>query len=377
MKKILYILSLAALVCACDKNDVIEAQLELDNIYVITDDPNDAVKHRTYEIYEKYGVPVYFNDTIGEVLVGTTASGDPYYRYETIDLSWTFDTYQRLTYQFEYITDPELQLEMLDVVEYYLENAAAPLWPYMFFITKSMQTVSRDGKNTVSKVNSEYQLGNFRVITFIVDNWEAKDPMVVMDELKMKYVSEKIAIFTEDVEAFGTVSHDYYDAFWDALHTALGTTLEDDGYGVAPMVINGYDLGAYLGEELSGYWDESLNEWIDAYYTRVPSLHSLINYVYTGSIMSKNRGRYTAEELEVLWDLGHYAIGVFGFVSGNPVYPATRAVADVDSDLSSYLNIILNTTDADFRAEWGSCPMVMEKYEILYRVITEELGLTL
>ena len=50
---------------ACSKESTLESRINLDELYVIQDDPDDPVKHRIYEIYETYGIPVYFNDTMG------------------------------------------------------------------------------------------------------------------------------------------------------------------------------------------------------------------------------------------------------------------------------------------------------------------------
>ena len=45
---------------ACSKEITLESRINLDELYVIQDDPDDPVKHRIYEIYETYGIPVYF-----------------------------------------------------------------------------------------------------------------------------------------------------------------------------------------------------------------------------------------------------------------------------------------------------------------------------
>ena len=50
------------LMIACSKESTLESRINLDELYVIQDDPDDPVKHRIYEIYETYGIPVYFND---------------------------------------------------------------------------------------------------------------------------------------------------------------------------------------------------------------------------------------------------------------------------------------------------------------------------
>ena len=63
MRRFIYI-CFCLLMIACSKESTLESRINLDELYVIQDDPDDPVKHRIYEIYETYGIPVYFNDTI-------------------------------------------------------------------------------------------------------------------------------------------------------------------------------------------------------------------------------------------------------------------------------------------------------------------------
>lgn len=81
---------LACLLLACQKEDGITPGTGFENLYTIQDDPNDSIQHKRYELYTTYGVPVFFNDTIGKVFVKTDVNGDSVFRYETLDLNWAF-----------------------------------------------------------------------------------------------------------------------------------------------------------------------------------------------------------------------------------------------------------------------------------------------
>lgn len=374
MKKILYFFLPLLLICSCQKDEILDSeQLQMDNLYTITDDPNDSIQHRVYEIYEKYGVPVYFNDTIGQVLVTTDVNGQPYYRYETLDLGWDFDSYENLTYQFDYITDPGRKMELLDAVEYYLDNVAKSLRPYAFFITEGMRTVSRDGKNTTSEITTDYRF-NFRVVSLIAGNWTS-EPEVVMSDLERSYVTSKITFFTADLEEFNEISKEYLNQSYESLHRDIGTQFTTVGSGYQLVTyINGIDLIDALG---------TIDDWYYGSIPRTPLMRNLLDYLYGGNIESfgddlAGNNIYNEEEKELLWSIAHYTCGIFGFVSCNSSLPwRNTAPKDANDDLQGYLKIILNTTDKDFRAEWANCPLVMEKYEILYRIITEELGVEL
>ena len=77
---------LACLLLACQKEDGITPGTGFENLYTIQDDPNDSIQHKRYELYTTYGVPVFFNDTIGKVFVKTDVNGDSVFRYETLEL---------------------------------------------------------------------------------------------------------------------------------------------------------------------------------------------------------------------------------------------------------------------------------------------------
>ena len=118
------------LMIACSKESTLESRINLDELYVIQDDPDDPVKHRIYEIYETYGIPVYFNDTIGRIFLKTDVHGQPVYQYEKLDLAWGYDSYKKLEYHYQYITDPEKQLEVLTWIGQYLRDADKALFPF-------------------------------------------------------------------------------------------------------------------------------------------------------------------------------------------------------------------------------------------------------
>ena len=67
MKNVIYLI-LSFLILGCEKENELTSKIELENLYEIKDDPTDPVKHRIYEIYSEYGVPVYFNDTMERFL---------------------------------------------------------------------------------------------------------------------------------------------------------------------------------------------------------------------------------------------------------------------------------------------------------------------
>ena len=74
---------------ACKSEESITPAVTFERDFAVVDNAADPVQHARYEIYKKYGVPVYFNDTVA-VHGGTAPADSASRRYETVDLNWTF-----------------------------------------------------------------------------------------------------------------------------------------------------------------------------------------------------------------------------------------------------------------------------------------------
>ena len=100
-----------------------------ENFWEIKDNPNDPVQHRAFEIYQKYGVPVFSNDTIGKIFVKVDIHGDSVFRYETIDLNWNFSSESYNTpYTHTYIKETDKCLVALELAAKYLETNPLPVF---------------------------------------------------------------------------------------------------------------------------------------------------------------------------------------------------------------------------------------------------------
>lgn len=92
MKKIFYtiVLICTSFFISCDnnENDVIYT-LQDENWWVNKDNPNSVLDHTIFQAFEQYGVPIFYNDTIGSQDRGTDAFGRPNIYYEVIKLNYT------------------------------------------------------------------------------------------------------------------------------------------------------------------------------------------------------------------------------------------------------------------------------------------------
>lgn len=323
MRKILFFLiACYALFSSCEKEKALTPEIEYEHLYKIVDDPNDPMKHRIYEIYQKYNVPVYFNDTIGQVMVAKDVTGKPVYKYEKLDLSWGFNYYGNFKYDFEYMTDPVEKNKALDIIERYLEKADRALYPFCFFVTKSATRYNAD------KVLEDYKNGKFEIgfrTLFLTGNWTGAQLKALPEEIMRQMVINKILNYPDEIEAFGKVSKQewYGGKGWSSLVTAPAgwncSALYDDWY-----------LGPTLTPEA---WE--------------------------------------AKRIEA-----RAIVGKLGFVCGHS-QTSLQTPDGIERDLKGYVQQILKYSPVEFEGAWGAYPLVMQKYRIVSEVIANKLGVRL
>ena len=90
MRKLFVILGIVAPLfwSACSGEDDLTPS-DVDRNWWVNVDSEDPLDHKIYEIYEQYGVPIFYNDTIGEENRGKDAFGNPLTYYEVIKLTYT------------------------------------------------------------------------------------------------------------------------------------------------------------------------------------------------------------------------------------------------------------------------------------------------
>ena len=231
MKILTYIygLFLVLAIVACSKeDDLIGGKVDFSMPYVIEDNPNDPIQHRRYEIYKKYDVPVFFNDTIKKTFVGEDHYGNPVYQYETLDMNWDFTSHTggSVSYEYTYITLPEEQNEALDFVETYLSLCSERMRPFCLFVTGSAKMISGD-----QETEKEY-FQNFRVL-LLADVLGIADEEVTTrcKEMINSMVLGKVQNDADVVARFGSVSstENWYEKPWksdDPSAGALGCSYE-------------------------------------------------------------------------------------------------------------------------------------------------------
>lgn len=352
MKKLgLYIL-LAFLIAACQKESEITPGIGYEHLYTIQDDPTDSIQHKRYELYTTYGVPVYFNDTIGKVFVKTDINGDSIFRYELLDMNWAFDNDNStaVSYQVTRHKDPALMMKALRFTEVFLENSQPALYPYAIWLTEKCYQLSSSGADPKPMVS------RYRNLMF---SWtdEMKEDEMLSTALAYRndVVKLKVQNYTDELNAFNKISDEKdYDQAWSSLYP----------------------------NEIMPYWKEI--DWYPAPLTEEwrqdGSFRNTL--IMGGNWTNPNFPPYGVGTTWTDVEVDNYIVycrglvGAYGFVtySQSNVRMTPR---NTEEDLELFLVEMMKYPREQFLERWESCPLVLKKYEILYAIIRDELGVEL
>lgn len=346
LNSLILILALS-LTAACSEEELTGNLVDYSTPYVLTDNPDDSVAHRCYQIYEKYQVPVYFRDTLTRTYIGLDIYGDSIFRYETLDLNWNFTSHSAkdVEYRHHYITDAAQQMEALDFVETYLSLVSEKMRPFCILLTDTTEVI------TAQSTDRPEFIVNFRVLVLSqMLAAEGEEPETGRDTLRADEIIRSMVWgrvqADERVKAkFGSISskENWYDRPWKP----------------SPNDPNNNNLGCsykYTGDS-----------WILAY-----------DYLYSDQDIPDILDTYgwSYDEFTVIRDELFKDIGQFGFITGAK-YISTSKSPDADYDLEYYVNKMLELDYDEFMRRYGMSPLVVEKYNILYDFIAGTLGVDL
>ena len=124
----LMILGIALLLGACRDEDEIGPIMGEKDWFVL-EDSEDPIDGKRYDIYAEFGIPVYYNDTIGSE-PRLSVSGDPYIYYECLKVFYNPGGTPITNGRYTLLKDKNDTKEVLD----YLETEILPVIPESFYI---------------------------------------------------------------------------------------------------------------------------------------------------------------------------------------------------------------------------------------------------
>ena len=346
--KYIYLFLIGFLFFSCGKEDTLKNEIDFSNIYAITDDPNDPVQHERYQIFSEFGVSVYFNDTVNQEFGRTDVYGNPVYRYELIDPTWLFYKPEsgtgntQVEYKFVYAKGEEKQLKILTGIRQFLENISEALYPTLIMSADSIYKI-----NSAGEIEEETSFEtNFRVMLWcrvdeIVDDGSLDN---TISNIEKTLVLDKVENFTSKIDEFGTIS-------------------EATNYGKDLFVYPTSDpwIG-YGGYYFSYGRPASMEEdYLEDLKSRWPSW---AEEPPTQEHVDESRSVFAS------------IVGPYGFV-GTSTFVITTSPNSVTIDLNEYVELMLRFSPEEFQKYFGDYSLVMKKYNILYEVIVNEMGVEL
>ena len=301
-------------------------------------------------MYKQYGVSVFFTDTITKEYIGEDHFGKPLYKSETLDLNWDFtsNSSKGSKYVFDYLKDAEQQTNALRFVDIHLRRASKSMRPFSILLTDSIHRVK--GTET-----TDYQyVSNFRVLAMakLRDMTDRQ-----LDSLSLAIISktviDKVKLNSSLTARFYAVSDKggYYGKTWQAIGSTLKyfTNAQWKNAKLAPNVI----------------WNE------DAYKA------SCANNPY--SVFNPNRG-WTEEAFNTARTEITAEAGKYGFICGDCYLEGAMGHLNTpskDDDITFFVTKMLDLGAAKFKERYGKSTLVMKKYDILAKYITETLQVEL
>ena len=294
----------------CEDENIVSEPSYYENFWEIKDNPNDPVQHRAFEIYQKYGVPVFLNDTIGKIFVKVDIHGDSVFRYETIDLNWNFSSESyNSPYTHTYIKETDKCLVALELAAKYLETIPAGIYPFSMLLTE--KTVRPSISGDVTSISSGIFFRTLLLSDILKQNTDAKVKKYI-NKIMIDVILNKMD--DNAVNNFSKVSASkHYDVKWEKLEPNLPDNFDPD-------ILT--DPNA-LEEDKKAVRD----------------------------VLGKYGFVSNYEQLDFDDD------GELVYFDCTPPYP--------DIDLQGYINEIVSVTPEEFERRWGNYPLVMQKYEFI------------
>ena len=345
MKRLLYIALFTCGLFACvdSEEDLTPSNVDK-NWLIIEDNPNDEVDHRRYLLFEEFGMPIYYNDTIGKEEI-TYAHGGTYTRYEILQTFYRPSSLDGNMYGGHFSLCPlDRKQDLLPALDM-LETTILPRLSDKMLITSILLvdtlTVSITGIGegepmTNYKGFNTWLIGNvFAINTMSVEERDEYgiDLLIDLTQQNNALLAEEFyAVAEENFGAKYSESSDYTYAY----PVGDGSDMELDYFGF-PFAINVAELFAGIAlEEMIDYVPHKIT---DLDYLNMPEDICLETYGFICPCREPEPGTP-----KYLW------------------FVPTQAM-----DYNAFCQALFDYTPDEFRAKYADYPLVLEKYEIVKR----------
>ncbi|WP_303179082.1 hypothetical protein [uncultured Butyricimonas sp.] len=138
--KLLYIIGLwgCLSLMSCGDDDHLSPS-DLDGDWYVLTDSEDPLDHLRYTVYETYGIPIFYNDTIGRQDRGVDNAGVPIIYYEILNPNYSIESSTEYA-QYELSDNPEAITAGVEFIrdEIFPRLVSPKLYPRSFLLVKTL-----------------------------------------------------------------------------------------------------------------------------------------------------------------------------------------------------------------------------------------------
>ncbi len=345
MKRNIWFLAVAAsaVLAGCSKDD--DGDLSpsmLDKDWYRIEDSADPTDHVRYEIYSEYGLPVFYNDTIGSDFRGYSMDGSPVTHYEVIDFGYWItyvDGAPKMTYKLNeaYLLrndKSEVKAGVEFVRDYVLPSLPERLYPMSLLLVDDMV------RNYASDARGCHEFRTFQGLTCMAVGRVGQS--AGMSEAEKKYHAGYVmaTLFAEDI----VDNHDYqveFEAFFDAAEK------KSDGTSYCNTQLVGRNSNTSRPAYILQKPDEPGKRlhWLSYGFLNF-SIENMVYLAYENGVINKDLSQVDTK------CIGYYT----------PSY---------EQDLRDYIAEVLVGDDAAFEQKYAEYPKVLERYRIMKQLFAE------
>lgn len=218
MKKILFVLAVAAGLCSCAKEDWFENIQPEINFFAVPENATGEEADLKREFYNETGIYLLFNDTLG-MRETTTLSGEIAIDYKTVDFFWnmtTGETYVDSLRLYYYKDIMHKRSAAQFVQDNILTNLPESFCPYSILLLDSL-VFFQNSSGIYESGESIITLPALQCMAIAVGDvtqLTQEDVLHIQTEILQEVVVSRITLIPEEeFEVFYSYSEEYYDIY--------------------------------------------------------------------------------------------------------------------------------------------------------------------
>lgn len=319
---------------ACSNDDEDLTPSYADRNWYKLEDSDEPADHAFYELFQAYGVPVFYNDTIGKEERGLSREGEKVIHYEVIDIDYwiTNRTSNSVLYVLnkKYLENKD-KTHLLEAAqflgEYVFPQLKKSKYPMSFLLVDSIV-------NNRNDVRGQHAFNTYYAMTTTLIG--GIDRIGEMSESEKRLLAGYVMaeLYVYDIKNNAT----YMNLFTEFFERSVGA----DGKSL---------YGSTRGKSSNTIWQTAYllpaKDWLTYGFLR----YNPTQLIY---LLAQRVGN----KVETNYDLSTMDTKLVGYT-----FPLR------EQDLYEYMARVLVGDDTAFESEYAAYPKILEKYELMKRLL--------